>query len=88
MSNFRNRTKTADHIPSAYATENQRNQQRHRHKPVKEEEATENANIDRITNKGGAGGNRTLYLFNAIEALSQMSYSPPQRGAVPADTAP
>jgi hypothetical protein len=26
---------------------------------------------------GGAGGDRTLYLFNAIEALSQMSYSPP-----------
>ncbi len=25
---------------------------------------------------GGAGENRTLYLFNAIEALSQMSYSP------------
>ena len=25
---------------------------------------------------GGAGGNRTRYLFNAIEALSQMSYSP------------
>jgi hypothetical protein len=27
---------------------------------------------------GGAGENRTLYLFNAIEALSQMSYSPTQ----------
>ena len=25
---------------------------------------------------GGAGGTRTPYLFNAIEALSQMSYSP------------
>ena len=25
---------------------------------------------------GGAGGARTLYLFNAIEALSQLSYSP------------
>ena len=25
---------------------------------------------------GGAAGTRTLYLFNAIEALSQMSYSP------------
>ena len=25
---------------------------------------------------GGAGGDRTLYLFNAIEALSQVSYSP------------
>ena len=29
---------------------------------------------------GGAGGTRTLYLFNAIEALSQMSYSPTQYG--------
>ena len=28
---------------------------------------------------GGAGGNRTRYLFNAIEALSQMSYSPTGR---------
>ena len=27
-------------------------------------------------NVGGAAGTRTLYLFNAIEALSQMSYSP------------
>ena len=27
---------------------------------------------------GGAGGTRTPYLFNAIEALSQMSYSPTQ----------
>lgn len=25
---------------------------------------------------GGAGGIRTRYLFNAIEALSQLSYSP------------
>ena len=25
---------------------------------------------------GGAGGTRTLYLFNAIEALSRLSYSP------------
>tara|TARA_Y100000588_G_scaffold203751_1_gene217557 strand:+ start:662 stop:826 length:165 start_codon:yes stop_codon:yes gene_type:complete len=25
---------------------------------------------------GGAGGTRTPYLFNAIEALSRMSYSP------------
>ena len=25
---------------------------------------------------GGAGGDRTPYLLNAIEALSQMSYSP------------
>ena len=29
---------------------------------------------------GGAGGIRTLYLFNAIEALSQLSYSPDFRG--------
>ena len=28
---------------------------------------------------GGAGGTRTPYLFNAIEALSQMSYSPTRR---------
>ncbi len=28
---------------------------------------------------GGAGGGRTLYLFNAIEALSQLSYSPTSR---------
>ena len=27
---------------------------------------------------GGAAGTRTPYLFNAIEALSQMSYSPTQ----------
>ncbi len=30
----------------------------------------------RVCASGGAGGNRTRYLFNAIEALSQMSYSP------------
>ena len=30
---------------------------------------------------GGAGGTRTPYLFNAIEALSQMSYSPTGYGA-------
>ena len=29
---------------------------------------------------GGAGGTRTPYLFNAIEALSQMSYSPTGSG--------
>ena len=29
-----------------------------------------------IVKNGGAGGDRTLYLFNAIEALSQVSYSP------------
>ena len=32
-----------------------------------------------IEHGGGAGGNRTRYLFNAIEALSQMSYSPTQK---------
>ena len=31
--------------------------------------------LDSVT-FGGAEGTRTLYLFNAIEALSQMSYSP------------
>ena len=41
-----------------------------------EESATGNTNIDRVTNSGGAGGGRTHYLFNAIEALSQLSYSP------------
>ena len=30
-------------------------------------------------NSGGAGGTRTRYLFNAIEALSQMSYSPTEK---------
>ncbi len=30
---------------------------------------------------GGAGGIRTLYLFNAIEALSQLSYSPVTPGS-------
>ncbi len=29
-----------------------------------------------IVHCGGAGGGRTHYLFNAIEALSQLSYSP------------
>ena len=28
------------------------------------------------TNRGGAEGSRTLDLLNAIEALSQLSYSP------------
>ena len=38
----------------------------------------EETNLDFVSKKkgGGAGGTRTLYLFNAIEALSQMSYSP------------
>ena len=31
---------------------------------------------------GGAGGTRTPYLFNAIEALSQMSYSPTRAGGL------
>ena len=31
---------------------------------------------DKERDKSGAGGTRTPYLFNAIEALSQMSYSP------------
>ena len=41
--------------------------------------ATENTNRESVTNSGGAGGGRTLYLFNAIEALSQLSYSPTSR---------
>ena len=32
---------------------------------------------------GGAAGTRTLYLFNAIEALSQMSYSPTRNRGEP-----
>jgi hypothetical protein len=44
-----------------------------------EEAATENINIERVTKNGGAAGTRTPYLFNAIEALSQMSYSPTRR---------
>ena len=35
-----------------------------------------NGGVRSIGYGGGAGGNRTRYLFNAIEALSQMSYSP------------
>ncbi|GEM_PF-2775327 len=31
---------------------------------------------------GGAGGTRTLYLFNAIEALSRLSYSPTNKVVV------
>ena len=41
-----------------------------------EEAATENTNIEREEKVGGAGETRTLYLFNAIEALSRVSYSP------------
>ena len=35
-------------------------------------------NVERMGREGGcgAGGTRTPYLFNAIEALSQLSYSP------------
>ena len=38
----------------------------------------EETNLKFLSEKkvGGAAGTRTLYLFNAIEALSQMSYSP------------
>ena len=32
--------------------------------------------VQPIDNYGGAGGARTPYLLNAIQALSQMSYSP------------
>ena len=41
-------------------------------------EIEEEINPEFISEKkvGGAAGTRTLYLFNAIEALSQMSYSP------------
>ena len=44
------------------------------------EAATGNTDIEREITSGGAGGTRTLYLFNAIEALSQMSYSPTRFG--------
>ena len=37
---------------------------------------TEKVEVLPIVNFGGAGGTRTPYLFNAIEALSQLSYSP------------
>lgn len=30
---------------------------------------------------GGAGGNRTRDLLNAIQALSQLSYGPTERGS-------
>ena len=35
-----------------------------------------NGGVRKSVRHGGAGGTRTPYLFNAIEALSQMSYSP------------
>jgi hypothetical protein len=41
---------------------------------------TQSANQAQYRNSGGAGEDRTPYLFNAIEALSQMSYSPTQLG--------
>ena len=47
--------------------------------PVKERDAQEialSAPVLSTVTHGGAGGDRTLYLFNAIEALSQVSYSP------------
>ena len=36
------------------------------------------AKVSLLERNGGAAGTRTPYLFNAIEALSQMSYSPTQ----------
>ena len=35
-----------------------------------------NGGVRSTVRRGGAGGTRTPYLFNAIEALSQLSYSP------------
>ena len=40
------------------------------------EEVALHGGVLSTVNRGGAGGARTLYLFNAIEALSQLSYSP------------
>ena len=40
------------------------------------EEMALNGSVLSTVKFGGAGGTRTLYLFNAIEALSLMSYSP------------
>ena len=45
--------------------------------------ATEKVEVLPIVNFGGAGGTRTPYLFNAIEALSQMSYSPTRNRGEP-----
>ena len=50
------------------------------------EEVTKAARVDRGNNIGGAAGTRTPYLFNAIEALSLMSYSPTKTVQVPGDT--
>ena len=47
--------------------------------PMGGADAAEIALNGRVMNSvrhGGAGGDRTLYLFNAIEALSRVSYSP------------
>ena len=38
-----------------------------------------NGGVMNSVSDGGAGGDRTLYLFNAIEALSRVSYSPSTR---------
>ena len=40
------------------------------------EHENQTTNQAQYRNNGGAAGTRTPYLFNAIEALSQMSYSP------------
>ena len=40
------------------------------------------AKVSLLEGNGGAAGTRTPYLFNAIEALSQMSYSPTRAGNV------
>ena len=40
------------------------------------EEMVLNGSVLSTVKNGGAGGTRTLYLFNAIEALSRLSYSP------------
>ena len=39
-------------------------------------EVARDGGVRSIGHGGGAGGDRTLYLFNAIEALSRVSYSP------------
>ena len=41
-----------------------------------------NGGVRSTVRHGGAGGTRTPYLFNAIEALSQMSYSPTRAGGL------
>ena len=47
--------------------------------PIEGADAAEvalNGGVMNSVRHGGAGGDRTLYLFNAIEALSRVSYSP------------